>query len=361
MPAAGAIQLITVLVLPGLKYGDFAACCTPAASKMRRLVYRLAALTMFSASSSPAPISTRIRSTSSAAVIAPLTLTWLSWLSALFSAVAIVSPTSVAGLSAAWLVTPTVVRSTLAPPAVLTVITPVAMPAGTTTVTSCWSGLLPSPSTRVRTVKLPTVRPSMLMTRSSRVSPVPCSTMVLPVATAPPTAFSVGTTCRLKPALLPSTTTCPVLASAGTTTLSVVPPAPALPVRVSVPSLPVSSMPRNCTSVLLLKPCPLSTMVWPVVADGCAPSCAAPSVVLAVMPVYTAMGCTPKSTLASSSNPPSVATRIGPSRLRGATMPSRLLLAPSMSIGLSLVARSCCTTPPTVTVVAPSMKPEPFR
>ena len=325
---------------------------------MRRFAYRLGALAMLSVSRSPPSRSTRYRSTSSAALIAPLMSTLWCLPSAVSSAVVLMSPTSLAGLSAGSATSAGALRSTLAPPAVLTVIAPSVMPAGTTSVINCWSGLLASPSTTVCRLKLPTVRPSMLMTRSSCVSPVPSSTTVLPEAMTPPTALIVGTTCKPKLALLPSTVTAPDFASAGTTTLSTVPFQ--LPVRVSVPSRPVSSMPRNCTSVLLLMPWPVSWIVCPVTAEGLPASSAVPRLALALMPANTAMGCSPKAQPAISAQPPSVLTRIGPSSVRGATIPSRLLLL-SISMGLSLVMRSCCTTPPTVMVVAPSMKPDPLR
>ena len=303
-------------------------------------------------------------STSRALPMAALSVT--VWFSARprSSAVASVSPTSAAGVRAGSVVTESMpARSVLRPPAVITVITPAPTPAGTVKLTSCWSGALPSPSTMVRTVKSPTVRPSMLMTRSLRVSPVPSSKSVLPVATVPPTALSVGTTCRLKLALLPSTVTAPVRARTGTTTVSERPSPEAEPVRVRVPRRPLSSMPWNCTSVPLVKPWPVRVMVWLVKAAACPALVTTPRLFtgrLAVMAVNTATGCTPKSKLANSSQPPSVTTRIGPSRLRGATMPRRPLVAPSMSMGLSLVIRSCWAMPPTMTVVAPSMKPEPL-
>jgi hypothetical protein len=121
-----------------------------------------------------------------------------------------VLPASALALSAGRaLVVMAVPRSVACPPAVETVITPALTPAGTVKVMNCWSGLPPSPSTTVRRLKLPTVRASMLMTRSSWVRPVPSSTMVLPAAMVPPTPLSVGTICSAKLVLLPSTVTGP--------------------------------------------------------------------------------------------------------------------------------------------------------
>ena len=209
-----------------------------------------------------------------------------------FSAVAIVSPTSAAGLRSASAVTVVLpLRSVLLPPAVDTVISPALTPAGTVKVTSCWSM---APSTTVRTAKLPTPRPSIVMARSLAVRPVPSSTMVLPATMLPPTDFSVGTTCKVKLAPLPSTVTAPLRASAGTVSVSVVPPAPTEPVRVRVPSVPLSSMPWNCTSVLPVKPWPVRVMVWPVLAEGTTALPALPLAALAVIPVNTLAGCTPK-------------------------------------------------------------------
>ena len=206
-----------------------------------------------------------------------------------------VSPTSPAGVrpaSATSAVAPA--RSVLLPPAVDTVITPAPTPAGTVSVSSCWSALVPLPSMTVRMLNVPTARPSMAMAMSLPLSPVPSSTSVLPATTLPPTALSVGTTCSCKLVPLPSTLTLPVRARAGTTTLSVVPPAPAVPVRVSVPSVPLSSTPWNCTSVLLLKPWPCSTMVWPVVALATPALAGVPPSALATMAVNTLTGCAPK-------------------------------------------------------------------
>ena len=53
--------------------------------------------------------------------------------------------------------------------------------------------------------------------------------------------------------------------------------------------------------------------------------------------------------------------RIGPSSVRGATTVMVSLRLPLTSSGLRLVAVSTKATPPTVTVEAPSMKPEPRR
>ena len=116
----------------------------------------------------------------------------------------------------------------------------------------------------------------------------------MPAATVPPVERSVGTICSARLAPLPSTLTAPLRASAGTTTLSVVPLLAALPVRVSVPRRPVSSMPANCTSVELVKPWPCSVMVCPVVAEGSAGSPATPPEAAATMAVKTLVGWLPK-------------------------------------------------------------------
>ena len=245
-----------------------------------------------------------------------------------FSAVASVSPTSAPGVWSACAVTTAPPTSSVAlPPAVDTVMRPAPTPAGTVSVTSCWSGVLPAPSTTVRRTKLPTVRPSMLMTRSEVVSPVPSSTRVLPTATVPPCARSTGTTCSSMLLPLPSTATAPLRASAGTATLSVVPPPPTLPVRVSVPVAPLSSSPWNCTSVLLVKPWPCSTMVCPVTAAGRPGSAATPALALATMAVNTLVGWVPKPA-GICAWPPAVVMRIGPSRVLGATAVKVSLRAP---------------------------------
>ena len=290
-----------VLALPGLKYGDLMATWVPVASKTRNMAYKPAALTMLMVSWSPAPRSTRYKSTSSTPVTPALIFTlWLSP-SAEFSAVASVSPTSAAGVrSPSAVITTLLARSVLAPPAVETTISPALTPLGITSVSSCWSVLAPPlPSMMVRTLKLPTARPSTVIARSLAVKPVPSSTMVLPTTTAPPNARSVGTICRFRLVPLPSTVTMPVRASAGTTTLSVVPPAPTVPVRVSVPKVPLSSSPWNCTSVLLVKPWPWSTMLWPVTALGASALAGLPALAFATMAVKTLVGCAPKPALAS--------------------------------------------------------------
>ena len=96
---------------------------------------------------------------------------------------------------------------------------------------------------------MPTPRPSTVTIRSFTDRPVPSSTIVLPVATAPPTARSVGTTCSGIDTPLPCTRTAPVRARAGTTTVSVRPSSLTAPVRTSVPSFPVSSTAANSTCV----------------------------------------------------------------------------------------------------------------
>ncbi len=207
------------------------------------------------------------------------------------SAVPRVLPTSALGVSVPWSASVVAGRSTLLPPAVLMVMTPAETSAGTTRVMSCWSVPVLSASTTVRRLKLPTPRPSMVMARSLVLRPVPSSTMVLPAATVPPTARSTGTICSVRLVALPSTVRLPVRASAGTTTLSVVPLLPAVPVTVRVPVAPLSSMPWNCTSVLLVKPWPVRTMVWPVLAEACAGLPAAPSAAVAVMAVKVLTGC----------------------------------------------------------------------
>ena len=211
------------------------------------------------------------------------------------------SPTSAAGVCSLSAVMPEApVRSTALPPPVETVMTPALTPAGTTRVSSCWSGVPELPSTIVRTLNVPTPRPSMAMARSLAVRPVPSSTRVLPLASTPPAASSVGTICSAKLAPLPSTLTRPVRASAGTTMLSVLPSPLALPVRVRVPSVPASSRPWNCTRVELLRPWPCSTMVCPVVAEGRPALAGLPPLALATMALKTLTGCGGRLTRASS-------------------------------------------------------------
>ena len=252
---------------------------------------------MLNVSWSPAFKLSWYRSTSLLSVVGSSPLRLMLWFrpSPVAVAVASVSPTSVAPslrpLSAA-MATP-LLRSVLLPPAVDTTIRPAPTPAGTVRVSSCWSGVPLLPSTMVRTPKLPTPRPSMVMAKSLAASPVPSSTRVLPAATTPPTARRVGTICNCTLAPLPSTLTSPVRASAGTTMLRLLPSALALPVRVSVPSVPLSSIPWNCTSVLLLRPWPASTMVWPVTAEATAPSAGMPADAPPKMALNTLVGWVP--------------------------------------------------------------------
>ena len=110
--------------------------------------------------------------------------------------------------------------------------------AGTVSVSNCWSAWTRwCRRTTVRTLKLPTPRPSMAMARSlTAQARCPRAPGCCPrrrcrrwrAAWARPASRSCVP--------LPSTVTAPERASAGTTTLSVVPPLPALPVRVRVPS-----------------------------------------------------------------------------------------------------------------------------
>ena len=111
------------------------------------------------------------------------------------------------------------------------------------------------------------------------------------MATVPPTARRVGVTCKSMLMPLPSTLTAPLRASAGTTTVSVVPPAPTVPVRVRMPATPASSTPWNCTSVLLVKPWPCSTMAWPVLAEGRLALAGTPALAAATMAVNSDSGC----------------------------------------------------------------------
>ena len=94
--------------------------------------------------------------------------------------------------------------------------------------------------------------------------------------------------------MLPSTRTRPVFASSGTVIVSVVPSLLADPVRVTVPVAPVSSAAVNCTSVLLVKPWPVSAIVCPTFAEACVVFAAVPACAEAVMPVNSTGGCAAK-------------------------------------------------------------------
>ena len=231
-----------------------------------------------------------------------------------------VSPTSLAGTSLASVLKLTPVRSVLVPPAVLTLISPALTALGTVRRTSCWvSGDVEEALSKiVRTSKLPTPRPSIWICSSGPTRPEPSSSMVLPVLIAPPTLRSVGTTCNSKLVVAPSTCTRPLRARAGTSSVKVRPSPLGLPVRVSVPAVPLSSTPANCTRVWEVKPWPCSTMAWPVLAAGLEGSAATPACAEAWMPVNCTSGCGANAGPASVALPPSVLIWIGPSRVSGA-------------------------------------------
>ena len=211
----------------------------------------------------------------------------------------------------------------------------------------------------MRTANVPAARPSTVTVSSDPTSPVPSSSTCPPATTAPPTPRSTGTTCNARLVPLPSTVTAPVRASSGTTIVSVVPFVPAVPVRVSVPAIPVSSTPANCTSVEPVNPCPTSVMVCPTLADGFVPSAAAPTAALARIAVNSDGGCAAATGPATLAEPPAVVTFTGPSSTSGSVTCSVVLLLPVTSNDAWLVNASASDTPPTVTVLAPSWNPEP--
>ena len=129
----------------------------------------------------------------------------------------------------------------------------------------------------------------------------------------------VGRICSGKVAAEPSTRTSALTAFSGTTTWAWVPPALTLAGRtVCSPRLPALSMVWKTTTVLALRPTPLSVMLWPGLAEADALA-GLPLPALAVRPASVML----KTALV----PPTVRTWMGPVGTSvGTTTLMRLLL-----------------------------------
>ena len=97
----------------------------------------------------------------------------------------------------------------------------------------------------------------------------------------------------------------------------------------------------------------------PALAEGFETSVGVPRLAEASIAENSTTGRVGSDGAAISAQPPAVVTRIGPVTASGATAVNVSFRLPETSNGELLVAWSAIEMPPTVNVVAPSMKPEP--
>ena len=218
------------------------------------------------------------------------------------------------------------------PPGVVTVIACPAIPCGTVTSTTCCD----SPSANRSWIE-PGARvagwPPMETVSSPAASPVPSMRTWPPAVTDPPTDRKVGTTWSSNDPVAPTTCSMPVTACAGTTSVSVVPSAEALPVRVNTPAEPAWSSAGNCTRVEPLKPRPTSVIVWPTTAEAAESPAGVPAVATAVSASNSTNGGGAAAGIVSCAQPPAVVTRMVDSTAVGITMPERVSLRAPLTVG----------------------------